>query len=75
MFKEKDFSDIKIEAGKGNPKRLRSVKLVSNSGALLCSASDSEQFVGLEDRIQDNGTHGGCLVFQSTTKELSWQRG
>ena len=75
MFKETTFSDIKTEAEKGDPKRLKSTKLVANSGALLCSASDSEQYVGLKDRIQDNGANGGCLAFKTTTKENSWQRG
>jgi len=33
----------------GNPKRLKSIKLVANSGALLYFASYSEQYVGLRD--------------------------
>ena len=63
MFKIDKNLDIENEAEKGNPKRLKSIKLVSNSGALLCFACDSEQFVGLRDRIQDNGTNGESLVF------------
>lgn len=49
--------DIRNEVEKGNPERLKSIKLVPNSGAHLYFANDSEQYVGFRDRIQDNGAN------------------
>jgi len=42
-LKKVKILDIKVEAEKGNPKRLKSIKLVADSGALLYFANDSEQ--------------------------------
>ena len=37
--------DIKDEVEKGDPKRLKSIKLEPNSGALLYFVSDSEHYI------------------------------